>query len=245
MTTLTFRQPRLVALAILVILAAGASSLLSIGRQEDPTITNLFATVTTVYPGADPARVEALVTAEIEEVVREIPEVDTIQSTSATGVSIIRIELSDRVQDGVIETVWSEIRDALDDARARFPEGVLAPEFDSDGTGAFAAIIALSPARDGVPMSIASRYAEELGDRLRGVSGTKLVDLFGLSEEEVLVRLDPVRAAALGITADAVSAAIAAADAKMQAGRLLGGGNDLILDVAGEIEALDRVRQVI
>ncbi|MEL6235602.1 MAG: efflux RND transporter permease subunit, partial [Pseudomonadota bacterium] len=96
-----------------------------------------------------------------------------------------------------------------------------------------------------VPMSIASRYAEELGDRLRGVSGTKLVDLFGLSEEEVLVRLDPVQAAALGITADAVSAAIAEADAKMQAGRLLGGGNDLILDVAGEIEALDRVRQVI
>jgi multidrug efflux pump subunit AcrB len=62
METLTFRQPRIVALALLVIIAAGLASLLAIGRQEDPTITNLFGTVTTIVPGADPARVEALVT---------------------------------------------------------------------------------------------------------------------------------------------------------------------------------------
>ena len=61
METLTFREPRTVALALLVLIAAGLSSLLSIGRQEDPTITNLFATVTTVYPGADPLDVERLV----------------------------------------------------------------------------------------------------------------------------------------------------------------------------------------
>ena len=66
MDTLFFRQPRLVVLALLVILSAGVSSLASIGRQEDPTITNIFATVTTVFLGADPARVEALVTAKIE-----------------------------------------------------------------------------------------------------------------------------------------------------------------------------------
>ena len=51
MHTLTFRQPRLVALIILVLISAGLSSLLSLGRQEDPTITNLFATVTTQFPG--------------------------------------------------------------------------------------------------------------------------------------------------------------------------------------------------
>ena len=51
METLTFRHPRLVALIILVLVSAGLSSFLSLGRQEDPTITNLFATVTTQFPG--------------------------------------------------------------------------------------------------------------------------------------------------------------------------------------------------
>ena len=56
METLFFRNKRIVALAILMILAAGVSALMTVGRQEDPTISNLFATVVTPYPGADPAR---------------------------------------------------------------------------------------------------------------------------------------------------------------------------------------------
>ena len=70
METLTIRNPRIVALALLVILAAGISALFSLGRQEDPTITNINATITTPYPGADPARVESLVTRPLEEAMR-------------------------------------------------------------------------------------------------------------------------------------------------------------------------------
>ena len=54
MDTLFFRNPRVSILALLVIVAAGLSALVSIGRQEDPTITNIFATVTTVFPGRRP-----------------------------------------------------------------------------------------------------------------------------------------------------------------------------------------------
>ena len=245
METLTFRQPRLVALALLVIIAAGLSSLLAIGRQEDPTITNLFATITTPYPGADAARVETLVTAEIEEAVREIAEVDLISSTSATGISIVSVELVDTTPDERIEQVWSEIRDALGDVAPTLPQGVPAPEFDSDGAGAYGAIIALSGRHADVPLAITARYADTLADTLRNVSGTKLVDTFGAPQEEILVQLDPLRAASLGLTADQVSAAISAADSKGQAGRVTGTSGDFILNISGDIDTLDRVRQVI
>ncbi len=245
METLTFRQPRIVALILMVIIAAGLSALLSIGRQEDPTITNIFATVTTPFPGADPARVETLVTAEIEEELKEIPEVAVIDSASATGISIVSIELIETLADNRIEQVWSEIRDALDDAALDFPPGALDPEFSADGAGAYAAIVSLTAAHNGVPTTIMARYAEELADRLRNVPGTELVDVFGAPEEEVLVTLDADGAAALGLTADMVSAAIASADAKGQAGRLRGDRNDVVLEVEGEIDALDRVRDVV
>jgi multidrug efflux pump subunit AcrB len=233
METLTFRQPRLVALALLVIVAAGLSALLAIGRQEDPTITNLFATVTTPYPGADPARVETLVTAEIERELRKISEVDVLDSVSTTGVSIVQIELSDQLADDRIEQVWSELRDALSDAEATFPDGVVTPEFSTDGGGAYGAIVALSARHDGVPLTIMGRYGEALADLLRNVPGTKAVDLFGAPEEEVLVTLDPVRAATLGLTADQVSAAIRSADSKGQSGRVRSAENELIIDVEG------------
>ncbi|MEO1695589.1 MAG: hypothetical protein AAFR55_10160, partial [Pseudomonadota bacterium] len=60
-----YRDPRLFVLTILLFIAAGFSALSTIGRQEDPTITNLFAAVITPFPGADPGRVEALVTQKI------------------------------------------------------------------------------------------------------------------------------------------------------------------------------------
>ncbi|MFK7881863.1 efflux RND transporter permease subunit [Roseobacter sp.] len=245
METLTFREPRIVALALLVIIAAGLSSLLAIGRQEDPTITNLFATITTPYPGADPAQVETRVTAEIEEVLREISEVDEITSTSSTGISIVQVELQDTLGDDEIEQVWSEIRDVLGDAEAEFPQGAQTPDFSSDGAGTFGAIVALSATHNDVPLSIMGRFSESLADDIRSLSGTKQVETFGAPEEEVLVTLDPIKAAALGLTADDVSAAIARADSKGQAGRVRSFSNELIIDINGDITALDRVREMI
>jgi multidrug efflux pump subunit AcrB len=244
MDTLFFRYPRLVILALLVIIAAGASALVSIGRQEDPTITNIFATVTTPFPGADPGRVEALVTTKIEEELKSIPEIAVIASTSATAISVVSIELEETIADERIEQVWSEIRDALSDAQRDFPAGVLPPEMNTDGAGGYAAIYAVTAA-PGQSAARLAREAEALADALRAVPGTKLVDLHGAPEEEVLVTVDPARAAALGLTADAISAAIRAADAKVQAGRLRGESSDIVIGLTGEIGALDRLRGVV
>jgi multidrug efflux pump subunit AcrB len=245
METLTFREPRLVALALLVIVAAGLSALLSIGRQEDPTITNLFATLTTAFPGADPALVETVVTAPVEKALREIPEVDTIESASATGISIVQIELTETIATERIEGIWAEVRDALSDIAPDLPEGVAAPRLSTDGAGTFGAIVALGAGHDDVPPGLLRRHGEDLAERLRNIPGTSLVDLFGAPEEEILVSLHPERVAALGLTAEAVSAAIRAADSKGQAGRLSGSGTEMILNLRGEIAGLERVREVI
>ena len=245
MGSLTFRKPRLVALFLLIVLAAGASALLAIGRQEDPTITNTFATVTTVYPGAAPARVESLVTVEVEEALREIAEVDVLQSVSATGISTVQVELRETLQDGRIEQVWSELRSVLSDVEADLPPDALPPELDAEGINAFGAIVAITATHDTVPMTLAARYGDALADRLRGVPGTKAVDVYGRPEEEVAVVLDTARAAGLGLSVDAVAAAIATADAKVRAGRMTGAGDDLVLEVSGEIETLERLRGIV
>ncbi|WP_370400372.1 efflux RND transporter permease subunit [Sulfitobacter sp. JB4-11] len=244
METLTFRQPRLVALILLVLISAGLSSFLSLGRQEDPTITNIFATVTTSFPGADPARVEALVTSEIEEELREIAEVDTINSVSRTGVSVVSIELLETLDEATIEQVWSEARDAVEDARRNFPNGVQPPEFNAEGISAYSAVIAISADHD-VPITLVHAHAEGVADRLRGIPSTRAVDLFGEPEEEVLVVVDQIKAAALGLTPAEISNRIAAADGKVQAGRVQGTQTDMTINISGEIDALDRLNRIV
>ncbi|MEM9010866.1 MAG: efflux RND transporter permease subunit [Pseudomonadota bacterium] len=245
MRSLLFERPRYLALALLMVVALGASALTTIGRQEDPTITNLFAVVLTPYPGASPARVEALVTEKIEAELREIAEIDEINSTSSVGISSIQIQLSDFLPDERIEQVWSEVRDALSDAEMNLPAGAGTPEFDNDRTGAYTAIIAINAREGGAATpGLLTRFAKELQDRLRAVPNTKIVELFGDAEEEIRVTLDPDIVASLGLTPDQVAAAIAAADAKVSAGRVRGASSDYLIEVAGEIDSLSRIRAI-
>lgn len=243
METLLYRNWRLFALAVGVVAVLGVSSLLTIGRQEDPTITNLFATIVTPFPGAEPARVEALVTEKIEIELREIPEIETINSTSRTGISVVRIELSSFISKTQIEQTWSEVRDAISDAARNFPPNVPEPEFDDDRTGAYTSISAITPGSSEA-LAIAQRYAETLRDRLRQIPGTKSVDLFGAGEEEILVSVDPEKLVVARLTVGDVSAAIRQADSKVRAGQVRGRENDLLVEVAGEIDGLDRVRRI-
>lgn len=243
---LFYNQRRYFTLAVLMIFALGIAAFTTIGRQEDPTITNIFATVVTPYPGADPARVEALVTEKIEDELREISEIKEISSTSRTGISVVRVELADTVGAGDLEQIWSEVRDALSDASALFPQGVAAPQFDDNRTSAYTAISAVVP-RDGrdVPVTILRRYAEILQDRLRALPGAKFVRTFGAPKEEILVEVDNARLVSAGIPISDVAAAIRAGDSKIEAGQVRGTRGDYLIEIVGEIGSLDRVRSIV
>ena len=225
-------------------ITAGLSAFIALGRQEDPTITNIFATVTTQFPGADPARVEALITAKIEAELQEIPEVNIVTSVSRTGVSVVSIELIETIPDNEIEQIWTEAREAVDQARTEFPVGALIPEINAEGVSAYSAVIAISAEHSAVPLELMSRYAESLSDILRAVPSTKAVDRFGVPEEEVLVELDSARSAALGLSIAEVASRVKAADGKVPSGRLQD-SVDLSINISGEIQALDRLRDVV
>lgn len=245
MWTIFFREWRVFALAVTIIAVTGLSSLTTIARQEDPTITNLFASVLTFYPGAGPERVEALVTEKIEEEVRKISEVKEIESTSRRGVSVVRVELIDTLTDEEIANVWSEVRDALSDAAVSFPPGVSDPAFDKDKFGAMTSISLLQPYdfADYQP-GVLKRHAELLADTLRQLPGTKQVRVYGEVEEEIQVLVDPRKLAQLGVGVTNVSDAISRADTKVQAGLIRGVESNFLVEVDGEIDSLERVGRI-
>ncbi|WP_333833738.1 efflux RND transporter permease subunit [Rubrimonas sp.] len=238
-----FRDPRAFALALLLILSMGLSAALTSGRQEDPTITNLFATILTPYPGADPARVEALVTEKIEEELRKVSEIDEIISISRSGLSFQRVQLVETLSDAAIERAWTDIRNALDDAARAFPPGVPEPEFTNDRIGAFTLIFALSAAEGAEEApAILAREAEALADRLRALPGAALAQTYGAPREEVAVTLAPETLTGLGMSLREVAALLAAADAKAPAGQVRGATRDFGVALDGAFDGLARIR---
>ncbi len=245
MADLFFRKPRLAVLFAGLILVAGLSAFQALPRQEDPTLSRRSATVTTFYPGASAVRVETLVTEKIEEELQELHEIVEIDSVSRTGVSLVSLELADRYDESLVDEVWSKVRDHLDDAAALLPDGASAPEFEDRTSKAVTLLVGLSWEEEGqAPLAVISRLAEELSSRLRNLPGTKETERFGEAQEEVRVEIDALALAAVNLTAADVSWAIARADAKLPAGQLRHPTNDLVLEVGGALDSVERVRDV-
>lgn len=237
------RNPRVLALTAALLVVAGLSSLTALPRLEDPRIRNRMAMVLTPFPGATAERVEALVSEPLEGEFRQMPELLRVESTSLPGFSLVTLEARDTVAD--MERLWSEARDQLADVTPLLPAGASPPEFDDDRGYAYTLILGLTWRGPGDrDMGVLRRYGKELQSRLRGVSGTDLVTLYGDPTEEILVTVDAARSTALRLGVADVARALARADTKLPAGTLRGPRQETQLEVAGEFDGLERVRDV-
>lgn len=240
-----YDNPRLSALAVLFVLLLGGGALLSLARQEDPTMTERWASVTTFLPGATAERVESLISEPVETSLREIPEIRVIDSNSRAGYSLIGLELYDHVGPGENDVVWAEVRDKLTEVHATLPRNTSVPMLEMRAPLASTVVVALTW-RDDSPLQlgIMSRLADSLKIRLANLTGTKETEVYGEIEEEVLVSVDPYRLGAVGLDAARVAAAIQRADTKAAAGRLRSGRSDLLVEVDAELDSPERIARI-
>ena len=244
--TLFYRRGHLLVLSLVIILVAGLSALGSLPRIEDPRIDTRNALIITQYPGASAERVEALVSDVLEDRLREIFEIKEVKSTSRAGISIILIETQDWIDNSSNEELFSEIRDAIGAASALFPEGTSDPIFDEKrGATAFTLLLSLRAEHpDTTPITLTARLAQELTDRLRNVSGTELVRVYGEPNEEISVSIDPIKLAATGLTLQQVSARIQNADPKLPAGMLNTEQSNLRFSVSKGLSGVDMIAAI-
>lgn len=245
MSKLFYRNVRLLILTLILIFVWGISSFVNLPRLEDPELVSRFSLVKTFLPGATAERVETLVSDKIEEKLSEMEEINLYESTSQAGSSIINIELLDSIKAEETSVIWTEIRNKLDEAKLEFPEGTSEPELENIEVKAYALIAALTWEQNDEPnYAILNRVAESLEDRLRGIGGTEKTNILGKPDEEVVVEIDPANLATLGLTAQDLSRQIQQSDAKTSAGQLREFNNNLSLEISGELDSIDRIRQI-
>jgi len=237
-----YNHPRVVWLILLLIVIAGFNSFYTMPRLEDPHMQSRVIQVTTFYPGADAERVEAEISEKLERKMREIPEVKEVWSVSNPGVSLITVELEDRVDDA--KPITARLRDKVSEV-TDLPTGSLAPDFSDTRIYAHSAIMALTWHADApINYAILGRHAREIESQIRNLSGTDFVDVLGLPQEEIRVSIDDAELAAYGLTMEDVAARIRGSDARGAAGVVSDDRNRMVVQVSGALDSLDRIRRI-
>ena len=97
---------------IILTLGFGFSSYKNMARFEDPEFIIRTAQVFVSYSGASPLEVAKEVTEPLERAIQELQEVDTISSTSSTGLSEIKVEIKSEFSPtkSELQVIWTKLR---------------------------------------------------------------------------------------------------------------------------------------
>jgi multidrug efflux pump subunit AcrB len=225
-----FKNPRLLLLAILVIVTAGLVSIFFLPRLEDPVLCRRVAVITTPLPGADARQVETLVTIPLEARLAEVTEIKKVRSNSRAGLSNIVIELKDGVVD--VQPVWSRVRDQIQRTNNDLPGSATSPELEVFPLKAYSAIVAIRWRDEAIDnLSILRRIASQLQAEILEVPGTEKADLFGDPGEEIVVELRPERLVALGLSVGAIASQTKNSLNEQPLGRVKNRTDQLLVDL--------------
>ncbi|MGB7414692.1 MAG: efflux RND transporter permease subunit [Thermosynechococcaceae cyanobacterium] len=176
-------------------------------KESNPDIDIAIASVTTTWGGADPETIEQQITNELEKEIKSVEGINTLQSSSFSGFSLINAEFrSDADPNRSIQL----LRDAVSQAEPNLPREADKPIVKAVSVSdAPILTVALYGKLDATVLSLA---AEKLQDRLEQLSGVTEVNLGGARSEVVQILMNPARLAELGVSPDTVADQIRAAN---------------------------------
>lgn len=239
------RRPVAITMLVVAMAVFGYVSLSKLPMDLLPEISYPTLTVRTNWEGAAPEDIETRISERLQENLATLPKLVRTSSTSRAGVS-----------DVVLDFDWgTEMTFAVQDVRLSIdsvflPRGSDRPlilRYDPNldpiiriGIATPAAI-----ANSGTPESrlIALRWLAEkkIKQELENLDGVAAVEIHGGLEEEIRVRLDPGRLAALKIPLSAVEARLAAENLNASGGSLLEGSTEYLVRTQNEFRTVDDI----
>ena len=234
---------------IAVFLVVGTFNFATMPRREDPEIIIRDALIVTPWPGAPATRVEELITDSIEDVIVEIPEVETVESKSMVGLSVVQISAG----DAVIETdqVWDDVRAKVDSIRSKLPLGSAPPFVNSDFGDVYEIVFALYQLRTNgdsahtyTPREL-EVLAERIEEEIELIDSVARVEFWGNQPERIYVEIDSSDWAKIGITAGQLRDLFQARNIVFPGGELDTAEARYAINPTGEFTSIEEMNELV
>jgi multidrug efflux pump subunit AcrB len=201
-SALSIKHPVPAILLFVMLTVLGLKSFKSMKVQDAPDIEFPFITVTTSLPGASPSQLETEVARKIENSVASITDIRHICTTINDGVVDTTIEF--RLEKDLQEAM-DDVHDAVNRIRSDLPVDVRDPVY-SKATTSGQPILTYTVKSDQLDEEALSWFVDNtVSKSLLSVPGVGRISRIGGVNREVLVELDPVRMAALNVSAADIS----------------------------------------
>ncbi|MGI9275088.1 MAG: efflux RND transporter permease subunit [Endozoicomonas sp.] len=219
----------------------GVLSYQSMVRENYPDLEIPMAMVITPWPGAAPEQVEKEITKPLEDEIRSVKGLKTFSSGSYNSYSMISVEFD---ADMPVAEAMQQLRAKIDKAESEFPAnvGVEKPELEEMSVSDMPVISWVL--HGDVDDMVLTDMAKRLENQFERIPTIKKVNLGGLREKSLHVRLSPDRLRALGISPLYVRDRLQAANVDMAWGEFEGSESILNLYMAGRFDNPEKVKML-
>ncbi len=233
----SIRHPIPAILLFILLSIAGVLSFRAIGVQDFPDIELPMVTVEASLPGAAPATLETEVARKIENSIATLQGIKNLYTKILEGTVVITVEFN--LEKDVMEAV-NDVRDAVTRVRADLPADVKEPTVLRTTTaGRPLMTYALTSTRldqEGLAWFVDNTVTKNL----LTVNGVGRVKRIGGLNREIRIELDPLKMAALGVTASDISRRLKLVQQESPGGRGdIGGAEQSVRTIATATSAAE------
>ena len=182
---------------VAVLIIGGLWAFTKMPKLEDPAVRVKQALVVATYPGASAHQVELELADPLEKSIRQMPDIDHIESSSYADMTIITVELNPTVKDDELEQQWDLLRRKVENIKPSLPKGSQVMTVADDFGDVYGMFYALTG--DGLSDRQLSDYAELIKREVLAIDGVTRVDIYGKRPECININLKEEKMANLGV----------------------------------------------
>ncbi|HEU5452675.1 MAG TPA: efflux RND transporter permease subunit [Terriglobales bacterium] len=236
-----FIDSKLTPLVIVAALLLGLFAVVQTPREEEPQIVVPMLDVFVQMPGASAKEVEQRVTIPMEKLLREVPGVEYLYSTSSPGMSmvIVRFYVGQKEEDAIVRT-YNKLYSNFD----RIPPGVSPPLIKVRSIDDVP-IMALTLWGKNYDAASLRRIAGELENSIKQLDDVSETKIIGGLPRQVRVVLDTERLAAYGLSPAQVVQQLDGSNQQVEAGSYARDNRQVRVEAGRFLSSTDELKQVV
>jgi len=240
LSNFSIKRPITILMVVLGILVLGAVSLTGLNIDLMPSLSMPVAVVVTEYPGAGPAEVETMVTKPVEQAVATAGGVESMQSMSSMGQSIVIAQFGWNTD---MDFAALDLREKVDLIKGYLPADAQDPmvlQMDPN----ILPVLQLGISGDLPPAEMNQIVEDTIAPRLERIDGVAQVNVLSSQEREIKVRLLPAKLNAYGLDPMQVVQVLQASNLNFSSGDLNRGSQELLVRVNGEFQSVSDIENM-
>ncbi len=241
LSTLSVNNRKTVFLIAIIIVFGGFLAYNSMPKENFPELQIPEIYIGIAKPGSSPEYMSEKIGRTIEKEVAGIKLVDEINTNSVHGFTTIRVKFDFKMS---ADKALQKVKDAVDDARSKpsFPDLPTEPNiFEMDPSEFPIMNINLR----GDNSELLKDIGEELKDRIEELPEISEVDVRGVQEQEMSIKVDPIKAQAVNVTLDDIENAVNSEHQTIPGGELLMDGIRKTIRIEGEFEDAEELKKIV